>query len=111
MTTKKNVLLAAMGLVMALTAVTGASAETRFDQNHPRRAEVNARLVNQDHRIRDERRVGEISVVKAERLHRRDHLIRVQERHFARRHDGHITRAEQMRLNHEENRTSRRIGM
>lgn len=110
MSVKKNALLAAMGVVMALTAVSGASAETRFDQTHPRRAEVNERLANQNHRIRDERRVGKISVVKAERLHRREHLIRVQERHFAYRHGGHITRAEKLRLNHEENRTSRHIG-
>jgi hypothetical protein len=110
MNVKKNALLAAMGVVMALTAVTGASAETRFDRTHPARAEVNGRLVNQNHRIRDERLAGKISVVKAERLHRREHLIRVQERHFARHHGGRLTRAEQLRLNHEENRTSRHIG-
>jgi hypothetical protein len=110
MNMKKNALLAAMGVVMALTAVTGASAETRFDRTHPARAEVNGRLVHQNHRIRDERMVGKISVIKAERLHRREHLIRVQERHFARHHGGRLTRAEKLRLNHEENRAGRHIG-
>ena len=51
MNAKKNIILATMGLVMAATAVTGASAETRFDRTHPARAEVNGRLANENHRI------------------------------------------------------------
>ena len=110
MNAKKNVLLAAMALVMAGAAVTSASAETRFDQNHPRRAEVNARLAHENHRITTERREGEISKVKAMRLHRKAHLIRVRERHMAVRHGGHITRAEKLRLNREENHLGRHVG-
>jgi len=110
MNAKKNVLLAAMALVMAGAAVTSASAETRFDQNHPRRAEVNARLAHENHRITTERREGEISKVKAMRMHQRAHLIRVRERHMATRHGGHITRLEKAKLNHKENRLGRHVG-
>ena len=110
MNAKKNVLLAAMALVMAGAAVTSASAETRFDRTHPARAEVNGRLVKENHRIVTERRDGEISKVKAIRLHRKAHMIRVQERHMAFRHGGHITRGEKLKLNHEENRLGRHIG-
>jgi len=110
MNAKKNVLLVAMSLVLAGGAVTGASAETRFDQNHPRRAEVNARLVHENHRIVSERRDGEISRAKAVRMHARAHLIRIQERHMAPRHGGHITRFQKARLNREENRLGRHIG-
>ena len=110
MNTKKNILLAAMALVIAGAGATGASAQTRFDQTHPRRAEVNARLVNENHRIATERREGEVSRIKALRMHERAHLIRVQERRMAARHGGHITRLEKARLNHEENRLSRHIG-
>ena len=110
MNAKKNVLLAAMALVMAGAAVTSASAETRFDQTHPRRAEVNARLVAENHRITAEHRNGEISKVKAMRMHQRAHLIRVQERRMAVRHGGHVTRLEKARLNHEENRLGRHAG-
>jgi hypothetical protein len=110
MNTKKNILLAAMALVIAGAGATGASAETRFDQTHPRRAEVNARLVHENHRIGADRRAGEISKVKALRMHRKAHLIRVQERREAARHGGHITRLEKARLNREENRLNRHIG-
>ena len=68
MSVKKNALLAAMGVVMALTAVTGASAETRFDRTHPARAEVNGRLVEQNHRIREERMAGKISVISGYKI-------------------------------------------
>ena len=37
-------------------------------------------------------------------------MIRVQERHMAFRHGGHITRGEKLKLNHEENRLGRKVG-
>lgn len=110
MNTKKNILLAAMALVIAGAGATAASAQTRFDQTHPRRAEVNARLVNENHRVTDERREGEFSKAKAIRMHHRAHMIRVQERRMAARHNGHISRGEKARLNHEENRLGRHVG-
>ncbi len=110
MNAKKSIILAAMSLVMAGASITAASAETPWGQNHPQRVEVNSRLAAQDVRIKTERRDGEITPAKAARLHRADYRIRMQERRFARHHKGHITRAEKVRLNHEENRVSRHIG-
>lgn len=110
MNIKKTTLMALMGVMLAGSAVTAASAETRWQDGHPRRAEVNQRLDNQAMRINAERRDGEISARKAHRLHVADRHIRRQERQFARFHGGHISRAEQHRLNREENRTSGRIG-
>ncbi len=109
MTIKKNILLAAMGLVLAAGAATGASADTPWQASHPRREEVNARLHNQNVRIRDERREGDLNARQAFRLHRADRHIRHQERVYARNHGGHISRAEQLRLNREENRVGRHI--
>jgi hypothetical protein len=80
-----------------------------FAKNHPRRAEVNQRLNNQDRRINRDLRNGDISRRQANRLHQRDHQIRREERRMAYRHDGHITRREQNRLNRQENHMSRRI--
>jgi hypothetical protein len=105
MNIKRNALLAVMGLIMAGSAVTGASAETF----HPRRAEVNERLATQDVRIHHDRRTGEIGARKAWRLHVADYRVRMQEHRFAMHHHGHISRAEQFRLNREENRISHRI--
>ena len=110
MSAKKNALLVIMGLVLAGTAVTGASADTRWQSNHPRREEVNQRLQNQNQRIHDARREGELNARQAHRLHMADRHIRQQERRFARHDGGHITRAEQHRLNREENKVSGQIG-
>jgi hypothetical protein len=84
-------------------------AQDGFAKTHPRRAEVNQRLKNQDHRINQKMRRGDISRHQANRMHRRDHSIRQEERRMAYRHGGHITRHEQYRLNHQENRMNRRI--
>jgi len=110
MNAKKNALLVVMGLVLAGSAVTSAFADTTWQANHPRRVEVNHRLANQNSRIHEERREGELTGRQAHRLHVADHHIRRQERRFARHDGGHITRAEQHRLNREENKVSRQIG-
>jgi hypothetical protein len=100
-------------IVLTLGVVAGtaelANAGT-WNQNHPRRAEVNARLNNQNARINQERREGEISRGEARALHAQDRFIRTEERFMARQHGGHITRAEQRALNQQENGVSREIG-
>ncbi len=110
MNVKKNALLVAMGLVMACGAATGASAETRWGEHHPRQHQVLSRVANQERRITHERREGEISRAKAHRLRAADTRILRQERREARMRGGHISKVEQRHLNHEENRVSRRIG-
>lgn len=106
----RKLLIAAMGLAVALGGVSAASAETTWEHNHPRRDQVNDRLAHQDVRIHRERREGEINAYQAHRMHMADHRIRMSERRFARNHGGHISRAEQERLNHRENNVSNRIG-
>jgi Ni/Co efflux regulator RcnB len=98
------VALATAGLGMAT------SADANWRTQHPRRAEVNARLNNQARRIHMERKEGEITVAQAHDLHVEDRGIRAQERFDASRNGGHITRAEQARLNHQENQISGQIG-
>ena len=105
----KTLAIAAVGLITAVMAATGASAETRWRYDHPRRAEVNARLAHQAHRIHVERREHEISAARAHRLHAEDHSIRRQERAYARMDHGHISKAEQRALNQEENHVSHQI--
>jgi hypothetical protein len=87
-----------------------AFAETRWEQNHPRRDQVNDRLENQSRRINQEYREGEISRNQARMLHREDRFIRNEERYFAARDGGHITRGEQAYLNRQESFVSRQIG-
>src|SRR5579862_7612244 len=85
-------------------------AATKFQLNHPRRAQVNSRLNNQNLRIDHEVRDGQISRKQAAVLHTEDHEIRGEERFDASLDGGHITRAEQVSLNQQENSVSRQIG-
>ncbi len=105
----RTLLIAAAGLTLAVGAAGAASADTPWQAHHPRREEVNHRLANQNHQIREERREGDLTAAQARRLHERDYMIRMQERRFARHDDGHITHREQAWLNHRENVVHRHI--
>ena len=85
-------------------------AETIFQQNHPRRAQVNSRLNNQNRRIYNEVKDGQISHTQAAALHSEDRQIRSEQRFDASLNGGHITRAEQVSLNQQENSVSKQIG-
>jgi len=101
-------------LLLATTfglGLTGAAmAESQWDKDHPRRAEVNERLENQNKRINQEAREGEISKREAHKLRKEDRDIRKEERQMAAQHHGHLTKQDQRELNHEENAVSRQIG-
>ena len=110
-----NVLLAKK-LVFALAFMTAASiassamADTPWQQGHPRREEVNNRLGNQNARIHQEVKEGDITRQQAASLHQDDHQIRQEERAMASQNGGHITKLEQASLNQQENGVSRQIG-
>jgi hypothetical protein len=108
MTIKSSLAIAAMGTVLTLLGVAGASADP-WQYNHLRRVEVNDRLADQNYRIDRDYRDGRITAGEARALHSEDRAIRGQERFDARFDDGHITRAEQRALNQDANGVSRQI--
>lgn len=87
-----------------------ASAQETFSQSHPRRAEVNHRLLHQNARIHTEVKEGELSRTQAQALHQDDHQIRQEERDMASQDGGHLTRIDQTALNQQENGLSHQIG-
>jgi len=95
---------------VALSAATGAFAQTQWQKDHPRRAEVNQRLANQNKRIHNEVKEGEMGKGQAKALHKEDRQIRQEERDMASQNGGHITKQEQRTLNQQENKVSRQIG-
>ena len=98
-------------LLLALSAgATAADNPTQWQKNHPRRAEVNARLANQNKRIHNEVKEGELSHAQAATLHKDDRQIRQEERDMASQNGGHITHSEQRTLNQQENAVSTQIG-
>ena len=92
------------------TSIAAGCAQSNWAQNHPRREQVNDRLANQNRRINQEVREGEITKGQAKQLHQEDHAIRQEERGMAKLNGGHITPAEQKALNQQENAVSRQIG-
>ena len=84
--------------------------DTKWQKEHPRREQVNNRLANQNQRIKQERKEGEITKAQAQKLHAEDHAIRQEERTMASTNHGHITKAEQKSLNQQENQVSKQIG-
>ncbi len=83
---------------------------SEFNKDHPRRAQVNKRLGNQDKRINKEVKEGEISKGQAANLHKEDHQIRKEKRAMASQNGGHIIKQEQKTLNQQENGVSKQIG-
>jgi len=98
---------------VALIGIAGtalADNDTTWQKDHPRREQVNNRLANQNQRIKQERKEGEITKAQAQKLHAEDHAIRQEERTMASTNHGHITKAEQKSLNQQENQVSKQIG-
>jgi hypothetical protein len=83
--------------------------ETAWQKNHPRRAEVNKRLANQNSRINQGLKNGTLTKSEAARLHKKDRQIRQEERDMASQNGGHITKQEQRTLNAQENKVSGQI--
>ncbi len=80
-----------------------------WDKTHPRRAQVNNRLNNQNARVDNKVDNGKMSKGEAAKIHSQDHAIRKEERRDAAANHGHITKAEQQHINHQQNNVSREI--
>jgi hypothetical protein len=106
----RTVLTALAATVSLACLAAPAMADTAWQAQHPRRAQINARLDHQDARIDEQLRTGQISPARAARRHAADQRIRAEEQQMAAMHGGHITEREQARLNAEEDRVSHRIG-
>ena len=92
----------------AAPAAAPASA-AKFDKTHPRRAQVNSRLQNQNARVDNKVADGKMSKGEAAKIHSQDHAIRKEEKRDAAANGGHITKAEQKHINHQENHVSKEI--
>ena len=108
---KKSTLIAAVAVAAAAAVLPAAAqAETKWEKNHPRRDQVNDRLANQNNRIKNEVKEGEITKGQAAQLHQQDRQIRQEERLMASQNGGHITKVEQKALNQQLNGVSKEIG-
>ena len=109
-TSLKTAFAATLGLALAVGVASTASADTQWQKDHPRREQVNNRLANQNKRIQNQVKEGDLTKGQAAALHKDDHQIRQEERAMASQNGGHITKQEQKTLNQQENAVSRKIG-
>ena len=97
----------AAALAAVIAAVSGSAfAESQWAKDHPRRAEVNARLNNQNAKTNREVQNGKLTAAQGAQLHKEDHQIRQEERAMASQNGGHITKQEQRTLNQQENQVN-----
>ena len=78
--------------------------------HHPRVNEVNARIDNQERRIKDERKEGDLSKTQARQDRQNLSSINQEKKDMRKMDDGHLTRADKKALNQQLNRNSKQIG-
>ena len=98
-----------IGLAVAATFASGAAMAQDNVPGHPRVNEVNQRLENQQDRIQKGVADGQITGKQAARDEKQDANIARRESADEAKHNGHLTKGEQRRLNRSENHDSRRI--
>ena len=86
-----------------------AAQKAAWKQNHPRRAQVNQRLKNQNKRINQGVKKGTLTPAEAAQLKTEDKQIRQEEKTMASMDNGHITKADQTALNQQENAVSKQV--
>jgi hypothetical protein len=85
------------------------TATSPVDPGHPRVTEVQKRQANQQDRIAKGIQNGSLTPGEASRLEKKEAGIEKQKQADMAAHNGHLTKAEQRKLNREENHASNRI--
>jgi hypothetical protein len=101
-----------IGLAAVAAIASGAAMAQDTTQDvagHPRVNEVNQRLDNQQNRIQAGVADGQINAKQEARDEKQDSNIAQRESADEAKHDGHLTKGEDRRLNHSENHDSHRI--
>jgi hypothetical protein len=104
-----NIYLNAAGFMCAALICSQSMAQTVPVPDHPRENEVNQRLDNQQARIDQGLAKGTMTGQQAARDEKHDANIAQREAVDESKHNGHITKGEQRRLNKSENNNSKRI--
>lgn len=109
-TRNSRILAITVAALLTGAVASSALADTKWEKQHPRRDQVNDRLGNQNKRIHQEVKEGDLTHAQAKSLRKDDRQIRGEERAMASQNGGHITKSEQKVLNQQENAVSKQIG-
>ncbi len=103
--------LATVSLICVAASIAGfqSTAVLAQDAEHPRINEVQGRIDNQERRVDQGINSGKLTPGEAARDTRRDARVERQLKRDEAKHNGHITKAEQAKLNRELNHNSQAI--
>lgn len=107
---KKLVFAGAILFSMVSFAQVGPGHQNTHIKNHGRVDEVNGRIDNQEKRITDERKEGDLSKRQAVADRRNLKSVNNEKRNMRKDDHGHLTKADDRRLNQRLNNESHRIG-
>ena len=101
-----------VGSAVAQTSSTGTTSGAGpgvYDPGHPRVNQVNTREQNQQNRIANGVKSGQLTPGETSRLENKEARIQRQEKRDMAKNNGHLTKVEQAKLNREQNKVSRQI--
>jgi hypothetical protein len=112
--TKSLLILAVGGLMLAgsasaQTSTTSGAGPGVVDPGHPRVNEVNRREENQQQRIGNGIKSGQLTSRQAANLEKRETAVQNREQKDMAAHNGHLTKAEQKGINRQQDRISKSI--
>jgi hypothetical protein len=114
-TLKQSLLMLAAGGLMfvgsasAQTANTSGAGAGQVDPGHPRVNQINRRETNQQKRIANGVKNGQLTPAETRRLERGEKRLQNNEKRLMAKDNGHLTKKDQRQLNREANRMSARI--
>lgn len=103
-----KIVLTNMILILSLGFASAAHAGD-FKKDHPRRAEVNSRVRNQEKRITNGVKNGKLTQAQAQQLRGEEAGVKAQEQAEVKANGGYLTKPEQKQLNQELNQDSKQI--
>lgn len=97
------------GAALLILGAPGAFAQSSSDAAPAHKATIHQRKVNQQKRIGQGVRSGQLTPRETARLERQQKSINHEERNMRKADDGHLTKADRKALNRRQNRASRNI--
>jgi hypothetical protein len=97
------------GSAVAQTSTTSGAGPGVVDPGHPRVNQLNRRETRQQNRIANGISSGQLNANEASRLEKREASVQKREQKDMAKHNGHLTKGEQVRINRQQNRISRSI--
>jgi hypothetical protein len=104
-----GLMVAGIGSASAQTSTTSGAGPGVVDPGHPRVNEVNAREENQQQRIANGVKNGQLNSRQTANLERRETAVQNREQRDMAKNNGHLTKSEQKGINRQQNRISRSI--